>query len=63
MPYETILYEVRDDGVARVTLNTPDNRNALSNQLMDELIEALESARHDGDARCLVLTSSHDRVL
>ena len=62
MPYETILYEVRDDGVARVTLNTPDNRNALSNQLMDELLAALESARDDDGVRCLVLTSSHDRV-
>ena len=62
MPYETILYEVRDDGVARVTLNTPDNRNALSNQLMDELLGALESARDDDDVRCLVLTSSHDKV-
>ena len=62
MPYETILYEVRDDGVARVTLNTPDNRNALSNQLMDDLLAALESARDDDDVRCLVLTSSHDRV-
>jgi len=62
VPYETILYEVRDDGVARVTLNTPDNRNALSNQLMDDLLAALESARDDDDVRCLVLTSSHDRV-
>ena len=62
MPYETILYEVRDDGVARVTLNTPDNRNALSNKLMDDLLAALESARDDDDVRCLVLTSSHDRV-
>jgi enoyl-CoA hydratase len=62
VPYETILYEVRDDGVARVTLNTPDNRNALSNQLMDELLGALESARDDDGVRCLVLTSSHDRV-
>ena len=31
MSFETILYDVRDDGVATVTLNTPDNRNALTN--------------------------------
>jgi enoyl-CoA hydratase len=62
VPFETILYEVRDDGVATVILNTPDNRNALSNQLMGELIEALESARADDGVRCVVLTSSHDRV-
>ena len=38
--YQTILYDVRDDGVARVTLNSPDNRNALSNELLDELSDA-----------------------
>jgi enoyl-CoA hydratase len=60
--YETILYDVRDDGVATITLNQPDKRNALSNEMLSELIEALESARGDEDVRCVVLTSSHDRV-
>jgi enoyl-CoA hydratase/carnithine racemase len=62
VPYETLLYDVRDDGVATVTLNTPDNRNALSNQLLTELTAAFESARDDEAVRCLVLTSSHDKV-
>lgn len=62
MSYETILYDVRDDGVATVTLNTPDNRNALSNQLLTELTAALESARDDAAVRCVVLTSSHEKV-
>jgi enoyl-CoA hydratase len=60
--YETILYDVRDDGVATVTLNTPDNRNALSNQLLTEVTAALESARDDAAVRCVVLTSSHEKV-
>jgi enoyl-CoA hydratase len=60
--YETILYDVRDDGVATVTLNTPDNRNALSNQLLTELTAVLESARDDATVRCVVLTSSHEKV-
>jgi enoyl-CoA hydratase len=62
VPYETILYDVRDDGVATVTLNQPDKRNALSNELLGELIEAFESARDDERVRCVVLTSSHDKV-
>ncbi len=62
MPYETILYDVRDDGVATVTLNTPDNRNALANQLLADLTDAFESARDDERVRCVVLTSSHDKV-
>ena len=62
MPYDTLLYDVRDDGVATVTLNTPDNRNALSNQLLTDLTDAFESARDDERVRCVVLTSSHDKV-
>jgi enoyl-CoA hydratase len=60
--YETILYDVRDSGVATVTLNTPDNRNALSNQLLAELTSAFEAARGDDAVRCVVLASSHDKV-
>jgi enoyl-CoA hydratase len=62
VPYETILYDVREDGVATITLNQPEKRNALSNQMLSELIEAFESARDDDRVRCVVLTSSHDRV-
>jgi enoyl-CoA hydratase len=60
--YETIRYEVRGDGVATVTLDTPDNRNALTNVLLTDLIDALESARADERVRCVVLTSSHEKV-
>jgi enoyl-CoA hydratase len=60
--YETILYDVRDDGVATVTLDTPDNRNALTNELLGELTAAFESARDDERVRCVVLTSSHEKV-
>jgi enoyl-CoA hydratase len=60
--YETILYDVRDDGVATVALNTPDNRNALTNALLADLIAAFESARQDDRVRCVVLTSSHEKV-
>jgi enoyl-CoA hydratase/carnithine racemase len=61
MAYETIRYEV-EDGVATLTLDSPENRNALSNELMTELLDALESARGDDAVRCLVLTSSHEKV-
>jgi enoyl-CoA hydratase/carnithine racemase len=57
--YETLLYGV-SDGVATVTLNQPDTRNALSADLLAELIAAFESARDDDDVRCVVLTSSHE---
>jgi enoyl-CoA hydratase/carnithine racemase len=59
--YETLLYEL-SDGVATVTLDQPETRNALSAELLGELIDAFETARADGDVRCLVLTSSHEKV-
>jgi enoyl-CoA hydratase len=60
--YETLLYDVADNGVATITLNQPDTRNALSNEVLGELIAAFEAARSDEAVRCVVLTSSHDRV-
>lgn len=47
MSYENIRYEVAQNGVATVTLDDPDTRNAPGNQTLDELITAFEAARDD----------------
>jgi enoyl-CoA hydratase/carnithine racemase len=60
--FETLRYEVADTGVATITLDQPDTRNALSNELLGDLIGAFEAAREDPAVRCVVLTSSHDKV-
>lgn len=60
--YEKIRYEVADSGVATVTLDDPETRNALSAELLDELIAALSAARDDDAVRVVVLASSHERV-
>ena len=62
MAYETILYDVAKSGVATITLNQPDTRNALSAELLTELAHALGSARDDEAVRCVVLASSHEKV-
>jgi enoyl-CoA hydratase/carnithine racemase len=62
MAYENLLYDRADNGVATITLNQPETRNALSNEVLGELIAAFEGARDDEAVRCVVLTSSHDRV-
>jgi enoyl-CoA hydratase len=59
--FETLLYEV-SDGVATVTLNQPDTRNALSNELLEDLMAAFFKAKFDEEVRCVVLTSSHETV-
>jgi enoyl-CoA hydratase/carnithine racemase len=60
--YETLLYDVAANGVATITLNQPDTRNALSNEVLSDLIAAFQAARDDDAVRCAVLTSSHERV-
>jgi enoyl-CoA hydratase len=62
MAYETLLYDVDDHGVATISLNQPDTRNALSDELLGELTAALEAARDDDAVRCVVLTSTHEKV-
>ena len=62
MDFDTLRYEVAGSGVATITLDQPETRNALSDQLLDELIAAFEAARADAAMRCVVLTSSHERV-
>ena len=62
MPYEKIRYEAAEDGVATIILDDPETRNALGNDTLSELIEAFEAARDDDAVRCVVLTSSHEKV-
>ncbi len=62
LAYETLRYDAGSTGVATITLDQPDTRNALSHELLEELIGAFEEARDDDAVRCAVLTSSHDRV-
>ena len=62
MAFGTLRYDVADDGVATITLDQPDTRNALSDELLDDLIGAFEAARDDDAVRCVVLTSSHEKV-
>jgi enoyl-CoA hydratase/carnithine racemase len=61
MDYAKITYDVRD-GVATLALDDPGTRNALSDELLAELVDALHTARVDDDVRCLVLTSTHETV-
>jgi enoyl-CoA hydratase len=51
----TVLIE-RDEPIAVVRLNRPEQRNALSIQLMNELVGALENLDADETIRCIVLT-------
>ena len=58
---DELLYEV-EDGVATVTLNRPDQRNALNGELLAALVDAMKRARDDDAVRAVVLTGAGDKV-
>ncbi len=57
MRYEHILVS-SDGGLATVTMNRPERRNALSEAHMTELIDALRRIGEAGDARAVVLAAA-----
>ena len=54
---ETILYEVAE-GIATITLNRPEKRNALNWEAYEALEAAFRRAVRDADARCVIVTGA-----
>jgi naphthoate synthase len=61
MAYQDILYEARD-GVAWITINRPEVRNAFRAETVDELIAAFRAAWHDEQVGVAVLTGAGDKA-
>jgi enoyl-CoA hydratase/carnithine racemase len=57
--YETLIV-TEDDGVIWVSLNRPQVRNAINQQMQDEISTLWRSMRGDDDVRCIVLTAEGD---
>ena len=57
MPSETVLYELTDHGVAILTLNNPERRNALSSETLAALERLLAQLANDSDVRVVVIRS------
>ena len=61
MDYQFILYQ-KDEGIATITINRPELRNALTQALMAELLHALDTACTDDDVRVLIITGAGNRA-
>jgi enoyl-CoA hydratase len=59
--YDTLLVDIRD-GIARVTLNRPEVRNALNQTMLRELDAALGTLERDPAARVIVLSGAGDKA-
>jgi enoyl-CoA hydratase len=60
--FDTLLYDLDDEGVLTITLNRPDKLNALNAQVLGDLFEAFEDARHDEAVRGVIVTGAGDRA-
>src|SRR6476619_627632 len=54
--YDDIRYELSGDGIAKITIDRPEVRNAFRPQTVVELSSAFERAREDSSVGVVVLT-------
>jgi len=57
MGYHTLTYQQDDSGIATLALTVPERRNAISAQMITDLLRALEHAEESG-ARVVILTGA-----
>jgi methylglutaconyl-CoA hydratase len=53
-----LVHVERTGALSTITLDSPENRNALSNQLLSELAAAIDGAREDPGVRGILLTAT-----
>jgi enoyl-CoA hydratase len=61
MAYTNLLLE-REDGIAFLTINRPEKRNALNSDTVDELRRAILDLKHDGSVRVVVVTGAGEKA-
>ncbi len=54
---QVVLFGV-EDGVATITLNRPERLNAMSDELMSGISDAIDQVRKDQSVRVVVLTGN-----
>jgi naphthoate synthase len=56
--YEDIIYEKADEGIAKITINRPQVRNAFRPQTIVEMSRAFADARDDENVGVIILTGA-----
>ncbi len=59
---DAVLFEARTDGIAVITLNRPDTRNALARDIREGLFAAWDRFEHDPGLRVAILTGTGDKA-
>ncbi len=58
--YSDIRYELSGDGIAKITINRPEARNAFRPQTLFQLSEAFNRAQNDPEVGVIILTGQGD---
>ena len=58
--YSDIRYQLSDDGIAKITINRPEARNAFRPQTLFQLSEAFNRAQNDPEVGVIILTGEGD---
>ncbi|MFM8761986.1 MAG: enoyl-CoA hydratase-related protein, partial [Solirubrobacterales bacterium] len=58
--YSDIRYELSGDGIAKITIDRPEVRNAFRPQTLFQLSEALNRAQDDPEVGVIILTGQGD---
>ena len=59
---DAVLYQAREDGIAIITLNRPEQRNALNKEVRTGLAQAFERFENDASVRIAILTGAGDKA-
>jgi enoyl-CoA hydratase len=62
MPYRCLLFETDDAGIALVTVNRPEKRNALSAEVVAELHDAFERVGAEAGIRAAIVTGAGEKA-
>lgn len=60
--FEDILYHKSVDGIAKITINRPQVRNAFRPLTVKEMIQALADARYDDSIGTIILTGAGEKA-
>jgi naphthoate synthase len=60
--YEDIRYEKCEEGIAKITINRPELRNAFRPQTVSEMSRAFSQARDDGEVGVVILTGEGEKA-
>ena len=62
LDFEDIIYEKSAEGIAKITINRPEVRNAFRPLTVKEMQQALEDAREDSEIGVIILTGAGDKA-